>query len=262
MVTRTLEGKVALITGASEPDGIGFAIARSLAQRGASVVLVARNLEKLKERHKELTHQYGGKHLYTSADVTNPQQVHDAIHSACAHYSTIDILVNNAGVAPLDYLKILEPETLKTTILTNLFGPLLFYREIIPVFERQGSGVVIDVLSQAALYVLDRNTAYGSSKIAHAYLSMDAKKELPPAVTIYRLYPGVVRTAIWKKDVSELKKTIAQSGGPALDPKQIGEFVGQLLENPSLAETHDIVLQPLKDGSLQHNCITHLTLRP
>ncbi len=248
MVTRTLEGKVALITGASE--GIGFAIAKSLAERGASLVLVARNVEKLKQAHGHLTATYGGNHLYASADVSNFTQVHDAVRAALERYSVIDILVNNAGLGPLDMLERLSPEILRTTLLTNLYGPLLLYRAMIPVFKQQQRGTVIDVISQAGLMILDQNSVYASTKWGQRALSLVMEKELPH-VHIYRLYPGVVNTALWDKDVSELKMRIRESGDPNLQPNQIGEFVAQLLENPSLAETPDVMLQPQRDGSME-----------
>ncbi len=246
-MSKSLEGKVALVTGASE--GIGFSIAQSLAKKGASIVLIARNQEKLQRAHDQLTSQYGNKHLSISADVGNGEQVHDAVQAAVNKYHSIDILVNNAGSAPLDYLKNISYETIRTTLNTNLFGPLALYKELIPIFERQRHGMVVDMISQAAVRILDQNAVYAPTKAGHRYLSLVMEKELPD-IRIYRVYPGVVNTAIWKKDESDLKKIISESHAPALHPDQVGEFISQLIENPSLAKTPDIMLQPREDGSM------------
>lgn len=246
MVSYTLEGRVALVTGASE--GIGYSISASLAERGASLVLLARNHEKLRAAYDNLS-SYGGPHLSIPTNVGVWEDVEKAVDTAWGTYGKIDILVNNAGIAPLDLLKNLSPSTILAAVQTNLLGPLHFYKKLIPLFELQQSGVVVDIISQAGVKIMDQNGVYAPTKFGHRALSLVVEQELP-FLTIYRIYPGVVRTKAWDKETSPLKRTIKESSDK-LHPDQVGRFVADIIENPSLADTHDVMLQPQKDGGME-----------
>lgn len=249
MGAKTLEGKVALVTGGSK--GIGFSIATSLAREGASVVLVARNLDDLQKAHSTLARDFGGDHLYVSADVGNAMHIHDVVAHTLEHYGRLDILVNNAGSAPLDDIEHIPPEKIEQTIKTNLLGILYLYHEIAPLFKKQSSGVIVEIISQAAYQIFDRNEVYGASKFGHRAASLSLEKSMPSGVSIYRLYPGRVATDIWTKDPSALKDAIRQSHEPQLQPDQIGMFVANILTGRELADTPDILLRPLQDGSME-----------
>jgi NADP-dependent 3-hydroxy acid dehydrogenase YdfG len=249
MGAKTLEGKVALVTGGSK--GIGFSIATSLAREGASVVLVARNLEDLKKAHSALARDFGGDHLFVSADVGNATQIHDAVAHTVEHYGHLDILVNNAGSAPLDDIENIPPEKIEHTIRTNLLGILYLYHEIVPLFKKQSSGVIVEIISQAAYQVFNSNEVYGASKFGHRAASLSLEMSMPSGVSIYRLYPGRVATGIWEKDPSPLKEAIRHSPEPQLQPDQIGRYVVDILAGRELVDTHDILLRPLQGGSME-----------
>ena len=94
-MARSLDGKVAVVTGAS--SGIGEATVRSLAAEGAAVVAGARRKERLDGLVEEVT-QRGGKAIAVECDVTDEGQAHDLVRRAVEEFGRIDILVNNAGV--------------------------------------------------------------------------------------------------------------------------------------------------------------------
>src|SRR4028118_2184287 len=94
-MARSLDGKVAVVTGAS--SGIGEATVRSLAAEGAAVVAGARRKERLDGLVEEVT-QGGGKAIAVECDVTDEGQAHDLVRRAVEEFGSLDILVNNAGV--------------------------------------------------------------------------------------------------------------------------------------------------------------------
>ena len=91
-----LSGKTAIVTGGN--GGIGLGIAKALAESGADIAILCRNMDKAKTALEELG-AYGGKYFAYSCDVTNLQSVHDAVESVCGYFGDIDILVNNSGIS-------------------------------------------------------------------------------------------------------------------------------------------------------------------
>jgi len=104
-MSRNIEGKVVVITGAS--SGLGEATARMLASQGASVVLGARRAERLESLAKELTAN-GGKALAVTTDVTDRTQVRKLVDAAVENFGRVDVLLNNAGLMPLAPLERLK----------------------------------------------------------------------------------------------------------------------------------------------------------
>ena len=149
----TLEGKVALVTGASR--GIGEGIARALAGEGAQVILVARDKEALAAIATGLPNSKA-----IQADITDERQVQKAF----AQCDRLDLLVNNAGIsegAPIDELTL---ETWERIIAANLRGPFLCTREAFRIMKRQGGGRIINVSSIAAKRVRPKTAPYAASK--------------------------------------------------------------------------------------------------
>ena len=221
-----LKEKVALVTGGSE--GIGYAIAHKFAEEGAYCVLVARTLEKLRRAVEQLP---GKNHFIISADVSDYTQVENAIKKTKNHYGRIDILVNNAGVFHLSPLAATDPLILKRTIETNLLGPLYFYHAIAPIFFDQQSGIVVDVLSQAAFQIFTNDNSYTAAKHEHRATSImveqewngEIKKKEKVKFPFYRIYPAGVYTKVWD-DGTKLKKEIKE-GNTFLEPSDVADIV-------------------------------------
>ena len=94
-----LEGKVAIVTGAS--SGIGLAIAKTLGREGASVVLAGRRRDTMDEAAKEISAN-SGRAAVQQVDVREERQMRDLVDSAVAEFGKLDVMVNNAGVNPFD----------------------------------------------------------------------------------------------------------------------------------------------------------------
>jgi len=131
-----ITGKTAIITGAS--TGIGFAVARELAENGARVVLVAREADRLHQAAKEIMRQCKAEVLAVPADVSDPLEPDRIVHSARAQFGSVDIVINNAGRAQTgDILEATDADWEEMTA-TKLSAMRRFCRAVIPgMRERQ-----------------------------------------------------------------------------------------------------------------------------
>jgi NADP-dependent 3-hydroxy acid dehydrogenase YdfG len=186
-----LAGTTALVTGASR--GIGAAVARALAARGARVAGVARSLEPL----EALAAQTGGRAL--SGDVTDPREV----ASILARFrewagGEPDLLVASAGVFTLAPLEATEPAALALNLDVNLTGSFLLLREVLPGMKARGSGTVVQVGSVAGRKAFPGNAAYSASKYGLRGLHEVLLEELRgTGVRATLLEPAATDTPIW-----------------------------------------------------------------
>ena len=133
MATRKLEGRIALITGASR--GIGRAIARGFAAEGAAILVTARSEAELQSLAAEVE-QAGGRALAIPADLSDPAAPARVVRQALDHFRTIDILVNNAGLGsssrPMPVVDF-DDEFWNMTVAMNLTAPYMFTKAVQPV---------------------------------------------------------------------------------------------------------------------------------
>ncbi|MDQ3637536.1 MAG: SDR family NAD(P)-dependent oxidoreductase, partial [Actinomycetota bacterium] len=132
---QSLKGKVAIVTGAS--SGIGEATARSLARRGAVVLLVARAEDKLRLLAREIS-AAGGQALAVKMDVTNEDSVRAMVERAVGEFGSVDILVNNAGLGLSGRVEELRADDLRYIFEVNLLGPLNCVQAALPHMRRGG----------------------------------------------------------------------------------------------------------------------------
>jgi NAD(P)-dependent dehydrogenase (short-subunit alcohol dehydrogenase family) len=167
-----VDGKVALITGAS--SGIGLALARLLAARGARTALAARSARKLQELAAELP---GSVALPT--DMRDDAAVRRMVEGAYRHFGRIDILVNNAGRAMHGPLTGVDPVEYRDLLNLNVVGPLQAMQLVAPVMKERGGGVIVNVSSGTTLRTLPGVGAYSSSKHALNNLGLVARLVYP-----------------------------------------------------------------------------------
>jgi len=174
-------GKKVLITGGS--SGIGLALARQLAARGASVWLTARNAAKLEAARKELQAAAvdpAQKIGFTPADVAVESQARAAVERAVKALGELDVLINSAGIAHPGYFQEMDPKIFRQTMETNYFGTLYMARAVVPEMIRRGKGHIVNVSSGAAFLALFGYSAYAPSKWAVRGLSDVLRYELKP----------------------------------------------------------------------------------
>ncbi|MBI2377110.1 MAG: glucose 1-dehydrogenase [Deltaproteobacteria bacterium] len=189
-----LEGKVALVTGAS--SGIGRAVARGFVARGGRVALVARGREGLEESRK-LTHKPDSC-LVCVADVTDRRAVDAAIGATVEAFGRIDTLVNAAGVLRSGSIESTTDEDWHTHLRLNLDAAFYAMRAAIP-HLKVSKGTIVNVSSVASVRVFPNVLAYCVSKAAIDQLTRCAAIELAPeGVRVNAVNPGVVVTNLHK----------------------------------------------------------------
>jgi 2-dehydro-3-deoxy-D-gluconate 5-dehydrogenase len=156
-----LTGKVAIVTGGN--GGIGYGIARGLAQAGAHIVIAARRAEKNAQAVAALQ-ATGLKALGVVTDVRDEASVQAMVQATVEAFRSVDILVNNAGInirkAPQDYTLTEWQEVLNT----NLTGVFLCSRAVYPYMARAGAGKIINIGSMTSIFGSNVSPAYGATK--------------------------------------------------------------------------------------------------
>jgi len=192
MSTRKLEGKTALITGASK--GLGKAIALALAEAGARVALASRNLELLNETAAAVRTR-GGEAAVFQTDVTVEAQVLRLEKAVAGEFGKVQILVNNAG---MNIRKPVTDFTLaewRQVMDTNVDGVFLMCRSFVPQMRGQGYGRILNLTSIMSHVGLPGRTAYAASKTALLGLTRALALELAPEkITVNGISPGPVAT--------------------------------------------------------------------
>jgi NADP-dependent 3-hydroxy acid dehydrogenase YdfG len=216
-----MQDKVVVITGAS--SGIGAALAELLASRGASVVLVARREDAL----REVAAQCGAQSLAIVADVTRRDQVRDVVGQAIERFGHIDVWVNNVGKgiskAPSQLTDDDVDEIMRVNIKTVLYGT----QEVLPHFKSRSAGQVINISSMLGRMPFPVfRSAYNGAKHFLNALTTNFRTEVQethPGIQFSLVSPGVVRTEFGKN---------ALHGGPdsrSLPDSQSAEEVAEVI---------------------------------
>lgn len=190
-----LDGKVALVTGAS--SGLGVRFANVLAKSGAAVVLGARRTDKLREVEKAIEGE-GGKVISVAMDVTNSRSVTDAFQAAEGALGPVDIVVNNAGMGQSNRA-IDIPETEYETVMdTNTKGAFLVAQEAgRRMIARGKGGRIVNIASVAAFEVLPGGAVYNMSKSAVAMMTRAMAREWARYdINVTAICPGFILTDI------------------------------------------------------------------
>lgn len=169
-----LEGKVALITGASQ--GIGKVVAAALAREGMDLILAARSVDKLEAVATELR-KSGVRVLTVPTDVSKLTDLQKLVEASVAEFGTIDVLVNNAGIEAFQQFHEIPIDKIEATIQTNTMGSILLTRLVIPVMVKQGSGRIINMASTAAIQAPPYGATYAATKASLLQFSMALRLE-------------------------------------------------------------------------------------
>lgn len=190
-----LEGRTALITGAS--SGIGAATALALAGDGARVALLARREPLLSELVDEVN-DLGGEALALPGDVTDRSGVAAAAEATREAFGSVDILVNNAGIMLLSLLEERRVDDWDRMIDVNIKGLLYGVAAVLPIMLRQGGGHIVNVGSVAGRRPLPSSTVYSATKFAVRCISAGIHLELSAnkGIRVTDVQPGVVDTEL------------------------------------------------------------------
>jgi NAD(P)-dependent dehydrogenase (short-subunit alcohol dehydrogenase family) len=226
-VVQNLEGKVALVTGAT--SGIGHAAAVQLAGQGATVIVHGRDAGRGAAVVSEIENA-GGSARFVGATLGQPAEVLRLAEEA----GDVDILVNNAGFAWFGPSEKLPVDTLDQLFAANVQAPYLLVSLLAPKMVARGNGVIINVASRAGTVGQPDTAAYGATKAALVSLARSWAAEYGPAgIRVNAISPGPVYTNAAGREVfdASAETTLLRR---AAEPHEIADLIG-FLASPSAA---------------------------
>jgi NAD(P)-dependent dehydrogenase (short-subunit alcohol dehydrogenase family) len=196
MTLRPLEGRAALITGASQ--GLGLGIARAYAAAGASVFLCARDAAMVEQARADVAALAapGQTVLARAADVSRPDDVAAVARAAIAAFPHLDILVNNAGVqGPMGALEEVAWDAWVHAISINLLGSVACCRALVPHMKARGAGKIVQLSGGGATTPMPRMSAYAASKAGVVrFMETLAQEVRAHRIDVNAVAPGAVNT--------------------------------------------------------------------
>jgi NAD(P)-dependent dehydrogenase (short-subunit alcohol dehydrogenase family) len=202
--TFRLDGKVAVVTGASR--NVGLEIAREFASAGAAVVMVARDEQRLEARAAEVRAETGAEIVPLAADVTRRDDTDVLADAVAARFDQVDVLVNNAYASGNTYgthVLDIDDSAWEQTFHANVLGPFRLCRAFGRRMIAGRGGAIINVLSGSAFLPTPQNTPYGATKAALWSMTRYLALELAPSIRVNALCPGL---------------TMSDTGGPPPGP--------------------------------------------
>ena len=198
-----LEGRVALVTGASQ--GIGRACALVLAEAGAKLALCARNQEKLDQLAGEIAAKAGEAAAF-KMDVASEDDIKAGVKAAIARFGKVDILVNNAGITRDQLVMRMKRADWDDVLATNLTAPFLLTQAVIGSMLKQRWGRIINVTSIFGQIGQVGQSNYSSSKAGLIGLTMAVAREVGSRnITVNAVAPGMIETSMTAVLSQELK---------------------------------------------------------
>ncbi|MFQ5525569.1 MAG: 3-oxoacyl-[acyl-carrier-protein] reductase [Thermoanaerobaculia bacterium] len=212
-----LDGKTALVTGASQ--GIGEGIARRLSEHGARLILAARSRDKLEALAEELRSQ-GGEAVAHALDLSEAAVIGDRLAELPEGFSDVDILVNNAGITADNLFVRMDLDQWERVLRTNLTGAYAVTRALARGMMRRRWGRILNVSSVVGLMGNAGQANYAAAKAGLIGFSKALARELAGrGITVNVIAPGYIRTAM-TEDIPEQSKKDLEGSIPL---KRLGE---------------------------------------
>jgi NAD(P)-dependent dehydrogenase (short-subunit alcohol dehydrogenase family) len=202
-----LDGKVALVTGASK--GIGRAIASTFAANGARVMISSRKQDALEEAAASMD---GDVAVY-AANAGDPEQAEACVAATVEAFGSVDILVNNAATNPYFGATVdIDPARFDKTVEVNWRGPLMWTQKAWNASMKERGGVVLNIASVGGMAVEPAIGVYNGTKAALIHLTRTLAAELSPGVRVNGIAPGLVKTdmarALWEPNEEAIARRL------------------------------------------------------
>jgi meso-butanediol dehydrogenase / (S,S)-butanediol dehydrogenase / diacetyl reductase len=190
---RRVSDKVAIVTGAA--SGIGLGIAQLFIKEGAKVIF-----SDINELGKAAADAVGENGLFIQCDISNTESVRNLVAKTLAAFGTINILINNAGIVRQNPISQTSDEDWNSVINTNLKGPFLLTREVLPTFEKNGRGKIVNIASIAGINGYENLSPYCASKGGIIAMTRALAIEFAPKkINVNCICPGAIKTGMTKE---------------------------------------------------------------
>ena len=216
-----------LITGCS--TGFGREIARAVLEAGHSAVVTARRTEAV----QDLADEFGDRALAVALDVTDADQIADAVAAAENAFGGVDVLVNNAGHGYLSAVEEGEDAEVRKLFDVNYFGAVNMIKAVLPAMRARGSGHIVNISSMTGLVANPPNAYYSSTKFAlEAVTEALATEVRPLGIKVTAIEPGAFRTDWATRSMKESATPIADYTDVAARKDLIKQFADHLPGDP------------------------------
>lgn len=242
---RTLEGRVAVVTGAS--SGIGAAVARALSAEGAHVALAARRACELEAVDDGLVRAADARSLVQPTDVTDPRQVNALFTSTQDRLGPVDLLVSCAGVMYFTLMANADLDQWERTVDVNCKGLLNCLAAVVPDMVGRGSGHIAVISSDAGRKVFPGLGVYSASKFfTEAVLRSLRLETVGSGLRITSVQPGNVATDLLdlSTDDAAVQRYGQPTGAKVLEPDDVAAAVVHALRQPEHVAVNEVLIEP------------------
>ena len=244
-MNNSLQGQVALVTGAS--SGIGEATALALAAEGAKVALAARRVDRLEELVQRIT-EGGGEALALECNVADAKQVNQAVLAVQEKWGRLDILVNNAGISVLGPVLGANMDEWRQAFDINVLGLMYATHAALPLMKEQGGGHIVNMSSLLGRISVAGSGVYAATKWAVGAFSEALRQEaLNYKVRVTTVEPGLVATETNDHITDEGTKAMldAYTGSlKTLDASDIAAAVVYAVTQPAHVSINELLVRP------------------
>ena len=221
-----LDHKIAIITGAG--SGIGKETAIELARHGCTPVLVDIKEDRLAEALDEVR-RYTSASTAEVCDVSDEAQVKQMVQAVHERHGAIDILINNAGVMIVKFFDEMSEGEFDRQMCVDFYGAVYLIKAVIPIMEKQGKGVIINVTSSGSKLIVPGTTAYAASKAALNAFSESLNYELKDkGIHVGVMLPGGTRTELFDNAVNKLGEYYGSQG--RMSPAKVARSIREAIE--------------------------------
>ncbi|MBD2541230.1 SDR family oxidoreductase [Coleofasciculus sp. FACHB-SPT36] len=244
-MTGKLDGKVAIVTGASA--GIGEATAIALAAEGAQVAIAARRFDRLNAIADGIA-ATGGKALSIVADITDETQVQNLVQKANAQFGRVDILVNNAGIALSGNIEGANTSDWRRMLDLNVLGLMYATHAVLPILKAQGSGHIVNISSVAGRTARVGIGGYNATKWGVNGFSESLRQEVcKHNIRVTIIEPGMVDTEIDSHITDPIAKQRTEERRKSIVPLQSEDVAAAIVyavTQPPRVNINEILIRP------------------